>query len=176
MGKIRSPYLTEDWYDPHTHEYYCPECHDVLERRGEVVKDHVLGVWKHYGYVTYPGVKATDAQGRTIERQWYQPPRIMKVLIPMQANLRFCVGCFPFSPEELSHELCVLCSDGIADEHEHTAVEFLWKHTNGYNGPLLKGMLHTDCLPEHFEDLRAYRAHQKMMAQRYAKNAESNST
>ena len=154
----RAPYLTYDWYDPITHEYFCAECHDCVERRGEVVKDHVAAVWKHYGYVDYPGIKATDEQGRTKEREWAQPPRRVKVLLPFQSGLRFCMECFPYTPGEVEGTACATCADEVSKaDHEYTWVECLWKRTNGANYPFVQGLLHLECLPPHFGEMHQAR-------------------
>ena len=153
--KERSPYITEDWYDPITHEYFCAECHDVLERRSEVIKDHVMGVWRHYGYMSYNGIKATDNQGRTVENVWLRPPRTVKVLLPIQTNIRFCKDCFPLTPQAAITS-CQSCKKEVEDNHEYTVCDLLWKHTNGYNGPFIQCALHIDCLPDHFDILKNF--------------------
>lgn len=150
-----NPHLNEDYYDPITHEYFCAECENLLERRGVVIKDHVLGVWKHYGRLSYPGRKAVDEQGRTIENKWAQPPRKVRVLLPIETQLRFCVECFPF--DDITPDGCNGCEDDVSHNDDVTHGEFLWKWTNGYNGPFKQGKIHLRCLPDHFENLHKYR-------------------
>lgn len=149
-----SPYLDENYYDCITQEHFCAECEALVEKRGVVVKDHVLGIWKHIGSIQYPGRKALDEQGRTKEHEWERPPRSVQVLIPIQTHLRFCVECFPF--DDIEPDLCNGCDDELLAEHDVTHGEFLWKWTNGYNGPFKQGKIHLRCLPPHFDQLHNY--------------------
>jgi len=156
--KPRSEYLTHDWYDKITHTYFCAECHEPLERQGHVLRDHVLGVWRHYAHVTYPGIAATTETGHTIEGVWSQAPRTVKVLIPMQTQVRFCSDCFPLKQEHgIPLNLCYGCGTPILEENEVTKCELLWKRADGYNGPLVICALHMDCLPDHFGEVKDYR-------------------
>lgn len=153
---MKNPYLDENGYDHIAYQQHCAHCEDILTVNGEVVKDHVVGVWIHYATLDFPGVRALDEQGRTKEQEWAQPPRRVRVRVPMQTGLHFCKECFPF--DEIVHIGCNGCDDDLSPEEDDlTHAEFLWKRTDGYNGPLLKGKFHLRCLPEHFGLIHDYR-------------------
>jgi hypothetical protein len=146
-------YTDENGYDHTTNTHFCIYCNSPIEAHGEVVKDHVLCVWKHFGFISFPEELATDEKGFTIEGVVVKGARRALAPIPVQNRVQFCLECFP---KELKREGCAYCSNPVDTSDQYSKLECLNKYTSGINSDLRWYVFHHDCLPVIFTNVREY--------------------
>lgn len=150
---MTTPYTDSTGYDHVAQTYFCSgPCTDVIEVRHAPVKDHILCLWRHYGFIVYPEVIATDEKGFTLEGVVAQPARKVLAHIPVQPRIQFCMDCWP----NYNTEGCGYCGKYVDLDTEHSELECLDKAVDGTNSNLRKYYFHLICLPEIFSEVREY--------------------
>ncbi len=146
-------YTDSSGYDHVAQTYFCSGlCSEAIEIRNEPVKDHTLCLWRHYGFISYPEVIATDEKGFTLEGVVAQPARKVLAHIPVQPRVQFCIDCWP----NYRLDGCGYCGEFVDLNLEHSELECLDKYIHGNNGNLRKHYFHLACLPEIFSEVREY--------------------
>lgn len=151
-----NPHLNENYYDVVLQKRHCPNCINPLHHRDTILQDHAHLVWRHYGWVNMPGIRATDERGMTLDT-WAQPPRRAHVFLPVQTNISYCIDCLPDFDSDFTGG-CAKCRQPInLEEDEYSECEMLVKYSNQRHGKYRKFLVHLDCLPPHFTALQEYR-------------------
>lgn len=148
-----NPYLDQG-YDSTTLTRHCADCEQPLFTPHEVLKDHILCAWSHFGYIQYPEVIATDPQtGKTLEGVVEKPARAVLTRIPHHSGLSFCLDCKP----DWKTYGCGYCNDPVDQTKPHSRLEFIEKYTNGVNKNFQIFLFHQECLPSAlFKEVHEY--------------------
>lgn len=139
-------HVDENGYDHVAQIWHCLNCHKPVEARGKPLAKHSVMSWVHYGYISYPNLYNPDGSIN-------KPARIVLAPIPKQTGTRYCQDCVL----TIHDDGCAFCGQPVLEGQEYSIGEYLERDSPILNSGYQQIIAHHDCLPLHFNKVRAYK-------------------